>query len=233
MGSSEPRFHGSSRVRDHPSHTKVTLCPWLSGCDGKGVHCPGRGAHLGSTTLSCFESPQRLRSLIQPKLVHGPHSLALSYAPPPWKQTPKPPSAPWGQQTPSPLQSRLLSKGTGGRGHTAGSRAGDQGTPKPTRVRPTASLHLVLGAAKEALPPAKGPPGGLSVSQRPRKASPSPAKLSRPTKHYPSGMTVFLTVTGKEQSSLLAALPFPVLTAHTQHGQGWLPQSLFSIFKWL
>lgn len=49
----------------------------------------------------------------------------------------------------------------------------------------------------------------------------------------PSGMMVFLTVTGKEQSGLLAALPFQVLTAHTQHSQGWLPQSLFSIFKWL
>lgn len=55
MGSSEPHFHGSSRVRDHPSHTTVTLCPWFSGCDGKGVHCPGRGTHLGSTTLFCFQ----------------------------------------------------------------------------------------------------------------------------------------------------------------------------------
>lgn len=110
-----------------------------------------------------------MRSLMQPKLVHGPHSLALSYAPHLWKQTPKPPSAPWGQQTPSPLQSRLLSKGTGGKGHTVGSRAGDQGTPKPTRVHPTASLHLLLGPAKEAVPPATGPPGALSVSQRPRK----------------------------------------------------------------
>lgn len=59
--------------------------------------------------------------------------------PSPWKQTPKPPSAPWGQQTHSPLQSRLLSKGTGAKGRTGVSRAEDQGTPEPTHSCITAS----------------------------------------------------------------------------------------------
>lgn len=48
---------GSSNSHGHPSHMTATLCLWLSGCNGKCVHCPGRVAPLGNTTLTCFLSP--------------------------------------------------------------------------------------------------------------------------------------------------------------------------------
>lgn len=139
MGSSEPHFHGGNCVRDHPSHMTATLCPWLSGCDGKCARCPGRGAHLGTSTLSCFKSPNVWGVSSNPSWCMGHTAWHCPVPPSPWKQTPKPPSAPWGQQTCSPLQSRLLSKGTGAKGRTGVSRAEDQGTPKPTHNCITAS----------------------------------------------------------------------------------------------
>ena len=99
--------------------------------------------------------------------------------------------------TPSPLQSRLLSKGTGAKGYTGGSRAGDQGHPQ-THTRPPHCIFYWALLRKHCHQP------DLSVSQSPREASPSPAKLSRPAEYYPNGMTVFLTVTGKEQRGSLA-----------------------------
>lgn len=49
-------------------------------------------------------------------------------------------------------------------------------------------VQLLLDTAKEALPPAKGSPGSLSVSQSSREASPSPVTLSCLTEYYPSRM---------------------------------------------
>lgn len=165
MGSSEPHFHGSSRVRDHPSHTTVTLCPWFSGCDGKGVHCPGRGTHLGSTTLSCFrKSP--CGASCNPSWCMG-HTAWHCPMPHTFGNKPQNLPQPHGDNRLPPLCSPGCSpREQEARDTQWGAELETRAPPNPHASTP---LHLLLGPAKEALPPATGPPGALSVSQRPRK----------------------------------------------------------------